>query len=151
MNPAAYPSAKRIGADLAEFRLRSVPLAAPEKRRVVLPLPPVALRVNRVSGEHWATYYKVKEQYKAACWKEIKGRVQELRTSITEWPIHVYCTVYVGKRMRMPDCSDLGTWVKAAIDVLVPEVFPNDSPRYIRPFTADVGRDWDRPRVELSW
>lgn len=117
---------------------------------IVLPLPPVALKTNRVFGQHWAIPHKAKADYQAECIRVI--RAMKWSEDNGHYPVHMRATVFIGKGMKLPDASDIGGWSKAAIDSLIwCLIFPNDSPKYINPFTAVALRDNKNPRLEISW
>ena len=117
---------------------------------ITLPLPPIELKANRTMGQKWKSSYSVKTAYGLEAWQELLR--QRPWPVTTVWPVHLYVMVYVGKGMQLPDLSDAGTWCKVACDLMVHAgIFPDDGPKYIKPFTADADRDWKRPRVEFSW
>src|SRR3990167_539535 len=112
--------------------------------KIILPLPPISLKANRVLGQHWGAAYRDKKGYRLACQAAIAA--MEWSEDDERYPVHVTVVAYVGKGMHLPDLKDVGTWGKGALDCLVQAgVFKDDSPAYIRPFTADCGRDEENP------
>ena len=111
---------------------------------LVLPLPPIDLKVNRVVGRHWASLQQTRNGYRY----QVIAAIREKGLPVIErYPIHLKATFYVGKGQQLPDLTDAGTWAKMAVDL----VFPDDSPKFIKPFTVDCERDNANPRLELSW
>ena len=119
-------------------------------RRVSFPLPPDELRTNRRMGGHWGPVNDAKQKYGLACRADIRA------AGLTSpgpgaFPLHIWLIVYLGKGQRA-DPSDVGSWMKGAFDCLVTEeVLPGDSSAAINPFTVEVRRDWERPRLEIWW
>lgn len=118
---------------------------------IVLPLPPNSLRVNERMGVNWAVYQADKHAYMLLCAKAAREQRAAWENVPASRPLHLKATVYLGYRQRC-DSSDAGSWIKSGIDALVAEgVWPDDNASRINPFTADVQRDRDNPRVELTW
>ena len=114
-----------------------------------LPLPPDALRVNRISGAHWGTYRRAKTAYKASVLAEL-GKYTWSDDNMA-YPVCMALTAWLGKGQRC-DLPDLGSWCKTAIDALVEYgIFRDDSAACIRPLMLDIGRDWANPRLEVTW
>lgn len=118
--------------------------------RLMLPFPPPELRANLRAGAHWSASHAAKKRYALSCLAVIK--------SYNWGPVVPGCVpllvvAHIAKGQRSPDLSDLGFWVKTAIDVLVEEgVFENDSPRYLNPFVSTIGKTRvATPGVELVW
>jgi hypothetical protein len=120
---------------------------------VTIPLPPIALKVNRTMGQHWASHHNVMATYRLTVKLEVLRQWSEWRGYVPPngWPVHVTIVAYLGKGQRA-DTWDVPGWVKAGLDVLVSQgAWPDDGSKYLRPVTVDVGRDWKRPRVEITW
>lgn len=118
--------------------------------KLVLPLPPNSLRLNRRIGGYRGKL-SMKDRYVEDCQKEALLQGKEWQGVVQQWPVHLTATAYLPARWRA-DASDIGGWIKSALDSLVEMgVFPDDNSAYIRPFTADVQRDPKRPRLELDW
>lgn len=118
---------------------------------VVLPLPPDELRVNASKGRHWGKIQQAKDDYRLEAWPEIDAQRREWEGVPVHWPTHLYLTAYLGKGQRV-DPSDVGTWCKFALDLLVEAgAFPDDNASRIRPFTVDVQRDARNPRIVFAW
>lgn len=112
-----------------------------------LPLPPDSLRANRRLGTHWGRTNGIKRDYKAFCL--LKLRSDRALAWDGPYPITLTATAYLAKGQRC-DPSDLGTWLKPAIDVLVEaRLLAGDDGAHINPFVARVERDRENPRVEI--
>lgn len=115
--------------------------------RVVLPLPPDALRVNRAMGMHWGSLAQLKATYQiqcAAAWKDAGRPALQ-----GPWPVHLAVTVYLGKGQRC-DAVDCLSWAKAGLDSLSRRMWPDDGASYLNPVCVTVRRDRERPRIELE-
>lgn len=114
---------------------------------VTLDLPLDELRANRRIGEHWGPLHEAKVNYRTLCHLRLKE--QGARPYQGEYPVALVATAYLGKGQRC-DPSDLGTWAKVAIDVLVASgLLAGDDASHVRPFVALVERDRKQPRLEL--
>lgn len=119
--------------------------------KLVLPLPPNELRLNRRIGGYRGKM-GLKDRYAEDCQKEALLQAAQWRGIPQQWPVPVKGTVYLPSRRWRADPSDVGGWCKAALDSLVKMgVFPDDNARYIKPFIGDVEYDPSRPRLELEW
>ena len=117
---------------------------------VTIGVPPDTLRVNRRLGRQWVSSHADKTRYQQdvfRAWKTAGCPVMQ-----PPWPVHLYVTLYLGKGQRC-DAVDALTWCKAGLDSLtgVAGIAPDDGASYICPVTVDVGRDRERPRIELRW
>ncbi len=124
---------------------------------VTMPLPSDDLRVNAATGKHWGGNRRAKMDYAIEAKPEI-DRQRHLWTGLAavRWPVHLNITVYVGNTMKgnpqLPDTSDVGTWTKYPLDLLVKAgAFPDDNAKRINPVTLWVQWDAKNPRVEFSW
>lgn len=121
---------------------------------ITLPLPPNSLRVNQSKGVHWGSIESEKSRYLLECMAMLNPQMEALGpvSAPAAWPVHLRVKLYLGKGQRC-DPSDVGTWVKRALDYLVQRgLFPDDSSTYINPFTAEVdGSDRRHPRVVFQW
>ena len=116
---------------------------------IALPLPPVELKANRAT-QHWAGTHKAKTGYRAAVLDKLREYTWGDDTG--RYPVSMLLTAYVGKGQREPDLADLGTWAKVALDQMVQYgIFKDDGPKYIHPLRLESGRDWDNPRLEITW
>ena len=118
--------------------------------RLVLPLPPNELRLNRRIGGYRGKL-GLKERYMQDCQMAALTQAAQWKGIPQAWPVHLTATAFLPARWRA-DPADLGGWVKGALDSLVKMgVFPDDDSKYIRPFTSDVQHDKTNPRLELEW
>ena len=114
---------------------------------IVLPLPPIELKVNRTMGQHWAVAQKLKVSYQWAC---ADAWVKAGRPKVTEKPTHLTVAVYLGYRQRC-DAVDALSWIKSGLDALSGRAWHDDGSNYLNPVTVIVGRDSENPRLELTW
>ena len=118
--------------------------------RLVLPLPPNELRLNKRIGGHRGKM-GLKDRYMHDCKMAALTQAAQWKGIPQTWPVCVKGTVFLPARWRA-DCADVGGWAKSALDALVEMgVWPDDDSRYIRPFVGDVQHDKTNPRLELEW
>ena len=114
---------------------------------ICLPLPPNSLRVNRTIGQHWSSGYNEKGAYQLQCVGAWKDAGRPMCASV---PVHLQAVVYLGKSQRC-DAVDALTWAKPGLDALSRLAWRDDGSKYLNPVTVEVRRDWERPRIELTW
>lgn len=114
---------------------------------ITLPLPPSELRANARTGRHWGKLNAVKNAYKLEVHAALDG--YRWGEDNNQYPVQLTATVYLSKRMRA-DASDVGYWIKAAVDCLVEAgIFKDDDNRHINPFVGVVA--YGESRLEVSW
>ena len=116
------------------------------------PLPPDELRVNRRMGQHWGNQHRAKKDYQEDCGIEALAHEKAIAWR-SAWMLercHLVAVAYLGARQRC-DPSDLGSWCKVPLDVLVAQgILASDSAACVRSFTAIVERDARNPRLEIT-
>ena len=119
--------------------------------KLILPLPPKELKVNRALGVHWGSTRPFRKAYQLQVAVAARAQRAVWEGKPQPYPVAVRVVAYLGKGQRC-DISDLGSWTKGLWDALIAVgVWRDDGSKFLRPMTFDVARDAANPRVEVVW